>query len=73
MTPLNSFAGFLFMSWALGTFVIIVVSMTTNIIQEDMYRYKTFFHPQTSIWSKYVMPLTAASWVLMIICALNGW
>lgn len=65
---------FLFLAlFFLGVLCIIVVGGTTNIIATDVWVHKTFSNPNTSIWSKYVMPATLGSFVMMWVAVYFQW
>ena len=57
----------------LCTLCVIVVGMTTNIIATDVWVHKTFTNPNTSVWSKYVMPAAMISFLMMWVSAYFQW
>ena len=62
-----------FALFILGVFGVTVVGMATNIIATDVWVHKTFTNPNTSIWSKYVMPAALISFVMMWVAAGFQW
>ena len=57
----------------LCTLLVTVVGMTTNIIATDVWVHKTFTNPNTSVWSKYVMPAAMISFLMMWVSAYFQW
>lgn len=62
-----------FILFILSTLSVIIVGMATNIIATDVWQHKTFTNPNTSIWSKYVMPASLISFLLMWVSAIYQW
>ena len=62
-----------FALFCLGGLCITVVGVMTDIIATDVWVHKTLTNPNTSIWSKYVMPAAMLSFVMMWVAAYFEW